>query len=162
VWTSLSQIPRYKMSARRRSASVRGLGLPVKLGLADLVYESKTTKESCRLSFLPQHCIVQRRYTTSTYDHRLERTGHPVRSAIHNLEIGRLVVGWVTTSEYLLLYVFAFHFVLILLPLSFCKQDKDVYLYWGFSTILGIYALIFSRIRYFSWPPNLSYINSTV
>ena len=43
---------------------------------------------------------------TITYDHRLERIGHPVRSAIHKLQIGRLVVGWVTTSEYLLLYVF--------------------------------------------------------
>ena len=43
---------------------------------------------------------------TVTYDHRLESTGHPVRSAIHKLQIGRLVVGWVTTSEYLLLYVF--------------------------------------------------------
>jgi hypothetical protein len=42
-----------------------------------------------------------------TYDHRLERIGHPVRSAILKLQIGRLVVGWVTTSEYLLLYVFA-------------------------------------------------------
>jgi hypothetical protein len=44
--------------------------------------------------------------TSSTYDHRFKRIGHPVRSAIHKLEIGRLVVGWVTTSEYLLLYVF--------------------------------------------------------
>ena len=41
-----------------------------------------------------------------TYDHRLRRIGHPVRSAIHKPEIGRSVVGWVTTSEYLLLYVF--------------------------------------------------------
>ena len=41
-----------------------------------------------------------------TYDHRLRRIGHPVRSAIHKPQIGRLVVGWVTTSEYLLLYVF--------------------------------------------------------
>ncbi|KAE9381042.1 hypothetical protein N431DRAFT_391899, partial [Stipitochalara longipes BDJ] len=47
-----------------------------------------------------------------TYDHRLRRIGHPVRSAIHKPQIGRLVVGWVTTSEYLLLYV------LILLRLS--------------------------------------------
>jgi hypothetical protein len=46
----------------------------------------------------------------STYDHRLEGIGHPVRSAILKLQIGRLVVGWVTTSEYLLLYVFAFVF----------------------------------------------------
>jgi hypothetical protein len=42
---------------------------------------------------------------TVTYDHRLKRIGHPVRSAIHKLEIGGLVVGWVTTSEYPLLYV---------------------------------------------------------
>ena len=41
------------------------------------------------------------------YGHRLRRIGHPVRSAIHKPQIGRLVVGWVTTSEYLLLYVFA-------------------------------------------------------
>ena len=40
-----------------------------------------------------------------TYDHRLMRTGHPVRSAILKHQIGRLVVGWVTTSESLLLYV---------------------------------------------------------
>jgi 4-hydroxybenzoate polyprenyltransferase len=48
-----------------------------------------------------------------TYDHRLKRIGHPVRSAIHKLEIGGLVVGWVTTSEYPLLYVFfaSFFFV---------------------------------------------------
>ena len=45
---------------------------------------------------------------TVTYDHRLRRIGHPVRSAIHKPQIGRLVVGWVTTSEYLLLYVFIF------------------------------------------------------
>jgi hypothetical protein len=48
---------------------------------------------------------------TYTYDHRLERIGHPVRSAIHKLEIGGLVVGWVTTSEYPLLYVFDYFFV---------------------------------------------------
>lgn len=42
---------------------------------------------------------------TATYDHRLRRIGHPVRSAIHKPQIGRLVVGWVTTSESLLLYV---------------------------------------------------------
>jgi hypothetical protein len=41
-----------------------------------------------------------------TYDHRLRSIGLPVRSAIHKPQIGRLVVGWVTTSEYLLLYVF--------------------------------------------------------
>ena len=41
----------------------------------------------------------------NTYDHRLVRTGHPVRSAILKHQIGRLVVEWVTISESLLLYV---------------------------------------------------------
>jgi hypothetical protein len=50
--------------------------------------------------------IVKFRKLTVTYDHRLKKIGHPVRSAILKLQIGRLVVGWVTTSEYLLLYVF--------------------------------------------------------
>jgi hypothetical protein len=45
-----------------------------------------------------------------TYDHRLEKMRDPVRSPISKLQIGRLVVGWVTTSEYLLLYVFWFFF----------------------------------------------------
>jgi hypothetical protein len=49
-----------------------------------------------------------------TYDHRLERIGHPVRSAILKLQIGRLVVGWVTTSEYLLLYVLLLFWILLL------------------------------------------------
>ena len=41
-----------------------------------------------------------------TYDHRLVRTGHHVRSAILKHQIGRSVVEWVTISESLLLYVF--------------------------------------------------------
>ena len=40
-----------------------------------------------------------------TYDHRLVKTGHPVRSAILKHQIGRSVVEWVTISESLLLYV---------------------------------------------------------
>ena len=42
-----------------------------------------------------------------TYDHRPKKTGHPVCTVILKLQIGRSVVGWMTTSEYLLLYVFA-------------------------------------------------------
>ena len=53
--------------------------------------------------------------TIVTYDHRLMRTGHPVRSAILKHQIGRLVVGWVTTSESLLLYVFCFSFSHVLM-----------------------------------------------
>jgi hypothetical protein len=55
-----------------------------------------------------QYFIYRNSNTSVTYDHRLRRIGHPVRSAIHKPQIGRLVVGWVTTSEYLLLYVLLF------------------------------------------------------
>ena len=51
--------------------------------------------------------------STCTYDHRRVRTGHPVRSAILKHQIGRSVVGWVTTSESLLLYV---SFILLFCP----------------------------------------------
>ena len=43
---------------------------------------------------------------TSTYDHRVWKTGLPVRSAVLKPHAGWLVVGWVTTSESQLLYVF--------------------------------------------------------
>ena len=62
----------------------------------------------CLPAFISCHriYIVSKILGIATYDHRLRRIGHPVRSAIHKPQIGRLVVGWVTTSEYLLLYVF--------------------------------------------------------
>ncbi|PVH81324.1 hypothetical protein DL98DRAFT_624719, partial [Cadophora sp. DSE1049] len=56
---------------------------------------------------------------TATYDHRLRRIGHPVRSAIHKFQIDRLVVEWVTISEYLLLYVFYFCCPVVLHPTAF-------------------------------------------
>ncbi len=55
-----------------------------------------------------------------TYDHRLKKTGHPVCSGILKLQIGRLVVGWVTTSEYLLLYVLGSLFLFVCFFGSFC------------------------------------------
>ena len=45
---------------------------------------------------------------TDTYDHRTLKTRLPVRSALFKQRTGGLVVRWVTTSEYPLLYVFAF------------------------------------------------------
>ncbi|PYI12814.1 hypothetical protein BO99DRAFT_348957, partial [Aspergillus violaceofuscus CBS 115571] len=39
---------------------------------------------------------------------RVWKIGLPVRSAVLKPHAGRLVVGWVTTSESLLLYVFVF------------------------------------------------------
>jgi hypothetical protein len=49
----------------------------------------------------------------STYDHRILKTGLPVRSALLKQDTGGLVVRWVTTSEFPLLYVFDFllHFL---------------------------------------------------
>ena len=41
----------------------------------------------------------------NTYDHRRMRTGHPVRSGVLKHSTGCVVVGWVTTSEFQLLYV---------------------------------------------------------
>ena len=43
-----------------------------------------------------------------TYDHRILRIAHPVCSAVLKQDTGGLVVRWVTTGEYPLLYVFAF------------------------------------------------------
>ena len=43
-----------------------------------------------------------------TYDHRTLKTRLPVRSALFKQRTGGLVVRWVTTSEYPLLYVFDF------------------------------------------------------
>ena len=50
-------------------------------------------------------CIDYYIIKSSTYDHRLRRIGHPVRSAIHKPQIGELVVEWVTISEFSLSYV---------------------------------------------------------
>jgi hypothetical protein len=49
-------------------------------------------------------------YSSSAIDHRTWTTGLPVRSAVLKTCAGRLVVGWVTTSEYLLLIVLLFSF----------------------------------------------------
>jgi hypothetical protein len=50
-------------------------------------------------------CIITE---SNTYDHRVWKTGLPVRSAVLKPHAGELVVGWVTTSESSLLYVFLF------------------------------------------------------
>jgi hypothetical protein len=48
----------------------------------------------------------QLRNIPTTYDHRTLKTRLPVRSALFKQRTGGLVVRWVTTSEYPLLYVF--------------------------------------------------------
>ena len=57
-----------------------------------------------------RHCgiITQRPYITSTYGHRSQRTEDPVRSPELKLRTGGLVVRWVTTCEYPLLYILLF------------------------------------------------------
>src|SRR3954471_24035589 len=49
--------------------------------------------------------IIRSNDHSATYDHRVWRTGLPVRSAVLKPHAGKLVVRWVTTSESLLLYV---------------------------------------------------------
>jgi hypothetical protein len=47
---------------------------------------------------------------TVTYDHRILKIELPVRSAVLKQYTGGLVVRWVTTGEYPLLYVFEYFF----------------------------------------------------
>jgi hypothetical protein len=56
---------------------------------------------------------VSNHAASSTYDHRTLKTRLPVRSALFKQRTGELVVKWVTTSEYPLLYVFAFLLVTV-------------------------------------------------
>ena len=49
--------------------------------------------------------IIYYKAIPGIYGHRLKNNRHPVRSAKDKLQIDQLVVGWVTTSEYWLLYV---------------------------------------------------------
>jgi hypothetical protein len=65
-----------------------------------------------RVGFRHKGLESMRLYTIATinsftYDHRTLRTLHPVCSAFIKQRTGGLVVRWVTTSEYPLLYVFA-------------------------------------------------------
>jgi hypothetical protein len=54
--------------------------------------------------------IMHVRSKTVTYDHRILKIELPVRSAVLKQYTGGLVVRWVTTGEYPLLYVFGFFF----------------------------------------------------
>ena len=55
----------------------------------------------------PSACqdIKSNLYVLSTYGHKIVKTGHPVRSAIHKHDTDRLVLELVTIWEYRLLYV---------------------------------------------------------
>ena len=50
------------------------------------------------------------------YDQRLWKARDPVCSPIDKPETARLVVGWVTTSESLVLYMYFFFFLFVFKP----------------------------------------------
>ena len=61
---------------------------------------------------------ISKAIVSSTYDHRKVKTGHPVRSGVLKHFTGCVVVGWVTTSEFQLLYVLFFLPLLPFVPFS--------------------------------------------
>jgi hypothetical protein len=63
-----------------------------------------------------------------TYDHRTLKTRLPVRSALFKQRTGGLVVRWVTTSEYPLLYVFAVFVAMLIFALAVTRDAKK---WWG-------------------------------
>jgi hypothetical protein len=72
------------------------------------LYAGQTGREFYDRSNVNITLYIQLMRKTSTYDHRTLKTRLPVRSALFKQRTGGLVVRWVTTSEYPLLYVFAF------------------------------------------------------
>ena len=84
--------------------------------LAQVVHLGTTYLGSRRSPFVPPpnylHPILLFNTKYDTYDHRVWKTGLPVRSAVLKPHAGELVVGWVTTSESSLLYVILFLFLL--------------------------------------------------
>jgi len=73
------------------------------------VYARLTSQVKAQLSELLWHnlaCSIADVWPfAGTYDHRQRRNVGPVRSRIHKPLIGGLVLRWVTTGEYPLLYV---------------------------------------------------------
>ena len=74
-----------------------------------------------------------------TYDHRHWKARDPVRSPIDKLVTARLVVGWVTTSESLVLYVFSSFFFLTI-PLLFHSVHHQLLDLYG-----TLYTFIFFK-----------------
>ena len=83
----------------------------------------------------------------STYDHRVWKTGLPVRSAVLKPHAGRLVVGWVTTSESRLLYVFfVFLFFLSVFFFFFCFGERSEHPYIELLSV-HIYKCLVLRMK---------------
>jgi hypothetical protein len=77
---------------------------------------------------------------TFAIDHRTIKIGLPVRSAVLKNCAGTLVVGWVTTSESVLLIVFDFFY----LTESWISTASVRLLgYWNFlESLIGIFVVV--------------------
>ena len=64
----------------------------------------------------PSQSMIWKTARSVTYDHRIMKSALPVRSAVLKQDTGALVLGWVTTGEYALLYVFVKKTVFFLEP----------------------------------------------
>ena len=79
--------------------------------------------------------IMRKTANSVTYDHRILKPALPVRSAVLKQDTGALVLGWVTTGEYALLYVFV----------------KKTVFFW--SRQRGFSAPKLPRFRPMAWQP---------
>ena len=109
----------------------------------------------------PQSSLVHIDYIShllshsSTYDHRILNSALPVRSAVLKQDTSALVLGWVTTGEYALLYVFAknLSFCRIALDpirLFFCKL-KDMVILWPHLPLNRVAMMSSARPLWSAW-----------
>ncbi|KAI1074649.1 hypothetical protein F5B20DRAFT_432069 [Whalleya microplaca] len=98
---------------------------------------------------------------SSTYDHRTQKTRHPVRSALDKLCTAGLVVGSVTTSESPVLYVFDFfapNFPLIFLSLvlvSHFLSSRDADILFTITFIIHDPIIILQYLCTYKYDTNL-------
>ena len=99
--------------------------------------------------------IDSNKHSSSTYDHRIRRIWHPVRSAEIKPYIGGLVVGWVTTSEYPLLYVFFANFLCFFWVSQYSAKGRWLH----FSSINVLDHVTASHGRF--WPISFQFPSSS-
>ena len=84
---------------RGKDSRVRTVSSITRRQPASRLYLSLVIPWELRNNIVPWRPISQKNIYPGTYDHRVWKTGLPVRSAVLKPHAGRLVVGWVTTSE---------------------------------------------------------------
>ncbi|KAF2635278.1 hypothetical protein P280DRAFT_412025, partial [Massarina eburnea CBS 473.64] len=87
-----------------------------------------------------------------TYDHRIMNTELPVCSAVLKHDTGGLVVRWVTTSEYLLLYVFGFFLSFFPLSVDPSRLFLDYFLDCGCLSVVYRHLSTSLCVTYSSTP----------